>query len=246
MLTNTECMHKDFLCIRSHPVRKIVRMARTEDLIAEELEADIVSGALPPGARLDEPSLAARFGVSRTPVRAALQRLSSSGLIELRPRATRVVEPSPVLLFEMFEAMAELEASCARLACSRADAAARDALQAALDACDHAAAGTDISAYYAANLDFHLALYAAAGNGFLARQAEALHLRLTPFRRQQLRMPLRVGQSLAEHHAIARAVFAGHAEAAAEAARAHLAVQGERFVALLGMMKSTAEPAAAT
>ena len=133
-------------------------MARTEDLIAETLEAEIIDGALPPGARLDEPSLAQRFGVSRTPVRAALQRLSSSGLIELRPRATRVVEPSLTVLFEMFETMAELEASCARLACTRADAAARAALQEALDACTRAAERDDISGYYAANLEFHRAL----------------------------------------------------------------------------------------
>ena len=219
-------------------------MARTEDLIAETLEAEIIDGALPPGARLDEPSLAQRFGVSRTPVRAALQRLSSSGLIELRPRATRVVEPSLTVLFEMFETMAELEASCARLACARADAAARAALQEALDACTRAADGDDISGYYAANLEFHRALYAASGNGFLARQAEALHLRLTPFRRQQLRMPQRIGHSLAEHDAIAQAIFAGEAEAAADAARSHLAVQGERFVALLGMISSTTGRAA--
>ena len=57
-------------------------------------------------------------------------------------------------------------------------------------------------------------------------------------------MPQRIGHSLAEHGAIAQAIFAGEAEAAADAARSHLAVQGERFVALLGMISSTTGQAA--
>ena len=210
-------------------------MARAEDMIAETLEAEIVEGTLPPGARLDEPSLARRFGVSRTPVRAALQRLSSSGLIELRPRATQVLKPSPVALFEMFETMAELEASCARLAAERADTAVLDRLADAVADCQ-AAITRDVSAYYDANLEFHRALYAASGNGFLAAQAEALHLRLTPFRRQQLRLPRRTDQSLAEHRAIVAAIAARDGTLAADTAMRHIAIQGQGLAMLISKL----------
>ena len=205
---------------------------RAEDRIAQALEAEIVEGTLPPGARLNEPSLARRFGVSRTPVRAALQRLSSLGLIEMRPRATQVLKPSAVALFEMFETMAELEASCARLAAQRAETAALDRLAAAVADCGNAVA-EDIPAYYDANLGFHRALYAASGNGFLAGQAEALHMRLTPFRRQQLRLPRRTEQSLAEHRAILAAIAARDAAAAAETARGHITVQGQGLATMI-------------
>ncbi|MGR3552976.1 GntR family transcriptional regulator [Paracoccus sp. (in: a-proteobacteria)] len=57
-------------------------MASAADDISERLEAEIVEGVLPPGTRLEEPALAERFGVSRTPVREALQRLSGTGLVE--------------------------------------------------------------------------------------------------------------------------------------------------------------------
>lgn len=215
-------------------------MARAEDIVAETLEAEIIDGTLPPGAPLDEPSLARRFGISRTPVRAALQRLSGSGLIELRPRATRVRDPSPANLFEMFEVMAELESACARLACTRSDEHDRALLDAAVQACEAAAAQGEVSSYYAANLDFHFALYAASGNGFLAAQSRALHLRLTPFRRQQLRIPHRIGQSLGEHRAILQAIRAGTADAAGRAAFGHVAVQGERFATLIAQRRKEA------
>ena len=56
---------------------------RRADALRDQLEQDIVTGTLRPGERLDEQSLAARFGVSRTPIREALMQLASAGLIEL-------------------------------------------------------------------------------------------------------------------------------------------------------------------
>lgn len=199
------------------------------DQISEQLEAEIVEGTLPPGTRLEEPALAERFGVSRTPIRETLQRLSASGLIDLkRRRGTRVINPSIGRIVEMFEVMAELEAVCARLCARRATADLIAELHAWLTQCE-AAADLDVSAYYEANRGFHSAIYRGSSNGFLADQAEQLHLRLTPFRRQQLRVPRRVRQSLAEHTQVVLAIAAGD-EAVAEATqRAHILIQGERF-----------------
>src|SRR3546814_18041549 len=95
-----------------------------KDLLAERLEEDIVSGRFAPGERLDEVSLATSFGVSRTPVREVLQRLASSGLVELRPRRGAIVAQISIgRLVEMFEVMAELEGMCGRLAARRMPAA---------------------------------------------------------------------------------------------------------------------------
>ena len=93
---------------------------RRADNIAEALEEHIFSGIFQNGDRLDEVRLAEQFGVSRTPLREALQRLALSGLVELVPRRGAFVrQPGPIELMEMFEVMAELEAVCGRLAARR-------------------------------------------------------------------------------------------------------------------------------
>ena len=70
--------------------------------------------------RLDEPSICRKFGVSRTPIREALRRLSGTGLVEVTPRkGVTVVRIEVEQLNEMFEALAEFEGLCARLAAVR-------------------------------------------------------------------------------------------------------------------------------
>src|SRR3546814_8394389 len=61
------------------------------DAVRMRLTEEIVTGTQLPGARLDEITLAARFNVSRTPVREALRQLAASGLVEWRPRQGAVV-----------------------------------------------------------------------------------------------------------------------------------------------------------
>ena len=107
-------------------VRRVDRASSLPDKItrAEELRLqladEIVRGALPPGAALDETDLARRFNVSRTPVREAMRQLAASGLVDARAhRGAVVARPSLERLTGMFEAMAELEALCAGLAAER-------------------------------------------------------------------------------------------------------------------------------
>ena len=194
-----------------------------------QIEEEIATGALRPGERLDEASLAARFGVSRTPIREALQQLSNAGLIEHRRHRGAVVSlPDPKQLLEMFELMAEFEAICARLAARRMLVSDEAELNKTLDACRRAAELGDTDAYYYENERFHRAIYVAGGNVFIAEQAMALHRRLASFRRLQLRVRNRMQTSLAEHQAIVEALMMGNGDLAASRAYAHVAVQGER------------------
>ncbi len=95
--------------------------------------------------------------------------------------------PDPTRLLEMFETMAEIEASCGRLAARRLTPEHQAALAAALEACRAAAEAGDLAEYYAENTVFHAVIYRASRNGFLCEQALALSRRLAPFRRVQLR-----------------------------------------------------------
>lgn len=212
--------------------------------LREALEEDIVSGRLRPGQRLDEASLAERFGVSRTPIREALIQLSASGLIDMRPRrGAYVALLGPRELVESFELMAEIEASCARLAAQRLGAADRAAINEAHAACCEAVAAGDDDAYYPANARFHAAIYAATGNRVLRAEAIRLQTALQPYRRLQLKVPRRITASLAEHEAILQALLAGDGVSAAERIRAHVLVQGERFMSLLAALQEETETA---
>lgn len=212
--------------------------ARTSNagaFVRESLENAIACGELAPGTRLDETSLASRFGVSRTPVREALQQLATAGLIEMRPRRGAVVATaSPERLYEMFEVMAELEAICARLAARRITPEGLARLHAAQADCAENRANPD--AYYDANEYFHQAIYALSGNSFLAEEAAALQKRLRPYRRLQLRVRNRVSTSYAEHESIVAALAAGDGERAAAEMRDHVRVQGERFSDLIASL----------
>ena len=197
----------------------------------------IFSGELASGQRLDEVRLSERFCVSRTPLREAFQRLEASGLIELLPRRGAFVRAAkPHEMVEMFEVMAEIEALAGRLAARRASAEQIQQLSAECSACSEAA--DDPDRYYRANERFHHAIYAASGNAFLQAEAERLHNRLRPFRRLQLRVRGRVKQSLDEHEEILQALKSGDGDATANALRAHIAIQGERFGDLIASYRS--------
>jgi DNA-binding GntR family transcriptional regulator len=198
------------------------------------IETEILTGAIAPEARLDETALARRFGVSRTPIREALQGLAAAGLITIRPRRGATVNaPDFRRLIEMFDLMAEMEALCARQAARRLLPAHRADIVGTLDACRAAAEHGDTDAYYYENERFHQAIYAASQNGFVAEQARALQKRLSSYRRLQLRVRNRMMSSFAEHEAIVAAILAGDEELAAQRLRGHVVVQGERFGDLL-------------
>lgn len=198
------------------------------------IETDILTGAIAPDTRLDEASLAKRFGVSRTPIREALQALAAAGLITIRPRRGATVNaPDFRRLIEMFDLMAEMEALCARQAARRLTSSDRESILATLEACRGAAEIGDTDAYYYENERFHQAIYAASQNGFAAEQALALQKRLASYRRLQLRVRNRMMSSFAEHEAIVQAILAGDAELAAQRLRSHVVVQSERFGDLL-------------
>lgn len=207
--------------------------------LRDAIESEILVGALRPGERLDEASIATRFGVSRTPVREALVQLASAGVVELRPHRSAVIAKlSPEKLVEMFDVMAGLEGLAGKLAARRHSKQDLDRLLAAHERCRKAADMSDADEYYYENEEFHKAIYAASHNEFLAEQCEQLHRRLKPYRRMQLRFRNRVATSLSEHDAIVSAIVSGNPEAADQALQQHIRIQGERFSDLIASLSN--------
>ena len=211
---------------------------RRADQIANTLEQLVFAGEFEDGERLDELKLAEQFSVSRTPIREALQVLVSLGMAEQIPRrGVFIRQPRPVELLEMFEAMAEIEASCGRLAAKRMRDADLGALAEANNRCQEAVNGADSDSYYAENEVFHQIIYRGAANSFLEKQALRLQNRLKAYRRVQLKFRGRMVQSMSEHSQILNALENGDAERAATVLRSHVAVQGEKFHQLVASLK---------
>jgi DNA-binding GntR family transcriptional regulator len=127
---------------------------------------------------------------------------------------------------------------CGRLAARRMSAADQEVLMRAHKACELACIAEDPDAYYRENEQFHYAIYAASHSGFLKEQSTAMHRRLRPYRRLQLRVRNRLATSFAEHGGIVEALIAGDADLASERLRQHILVQGERFADLLASLAS--------
>lgn len=202
------------------------RMVRGETRMAavvRHLSAEIVSGRLPPGARLEEKVLADRFELSRTPVREALRELAAVGLIDIRPhRGAVVTRVSPERILEKFEFMAELEGLSAGFAACRMNRAERMALEELHLEGAHLVARGDREAYRAHNIAFHEALYAGARNASLRETTQALRRSIAAFRAAQFDLPERIADSQVEHGQIVAAILAADAETAGALTRRHI------------------------
>ena len=202
------------------------RVSLVEEL-GQRLSQEIMEGALLPGVRLEEAGLAARFGVSRTPVREALNYLAATGLVQKRPnRGVVVTTISRLRLQQMFEAMAELEACASRLAALRMGARERESLRRLHEGSVELVEAGDHRAYDAFNRVFHEHVYEGCRNDEILDLARAMRRRVAPFRRAQFRVPGRLAASFAEHAQVVAAILAGDADGAAAAMRAHLRLVG--------------------
>lgn len=211
--------------------------------IVRRLEDEILHGHRAPGDRLDERSLAEHFGVSRTPVREALQWLAANGLVTLRGRqGARVVQLSVPDLLDAFYVIAELEGMAARQAARRIRPEQRQRLTASHDACEARAAAGDPKGFYEENTRFHDIILEACHNRVLQDRIRTVRALTAPYRRYVTFQPGRMTSSVPEHAAIMQAIFAGNGDEACRLMREHVNLLGEGLSDLLHMLESGDRP----
>lgn len=195
----------------------------TVQRIESALIDDIATGVLSPGERLDEVRLTERFGVSRTPVREALSRLMAQGvLVPGEKRGVRVAEYTREQLAQIFEAMHEIEATCARMASQRLTLLARAEIEAAQAACVAAAEAGDVTAFLRANERFHRAIYKAVGNPYIAEIALEFRHRTGPFRAKKFVTKEDLLASVRSHDELIADIFSEDSATASRGMRAHM------------------------
>lgn len=191
--------------------------------IRHVLQEEIESGKLAPGTPLDERALAARFNVSRTPVREAIQQLAARELVSVQPRqGITVSRLSVAKLRAVLEVIAELEALAAKLAARRVDAALAQRLDEAIARCQEAAVTGGSAEYSIANTFFHEAIYGGCRNPYLAEQIRAARRLIQRYRVRDFQSRAQLSKSLQDHLRIARAIQAGDEAAATEAMVLHV------------------------
>jgi DNA-binding GntR family transcriptional regulator len=208
--------------------------------VVRRLEEEIVAGVLLPGTRLDEVQLSERYGLSRTPLREALAQIAASGLIEIRPRSGAfVTQLSPRGMLECLAYTAEVEAIAAFWAATRMTAQERQAITDLQEAAAASVSGDDPDRYFEQNRSFHFAIYAGSHNSYAQEAALQLFMRGAPYRRLQLRQRGRLATSHGEHGAILAAILAEDGPNAASAIRAHIMIQGDRFLEFFANLPET-------
>jgi len=193
--------------------------------VYDHLRDEILSGGLTPGAELSEVALAESLGVSRGPIREAIGRLASEGLVTVRPRRGAVVSSLSTDEFvELYQVREALELLAVKLAVPRLRPDDITMLQSLIDEMSTHAERNQVAAFFEANTAFHARLVDASGNAKLAELYRQLLDQLGRYRRHSLVLRGNLQRSIAEHAAILRAAKRGDVERAARLMSEHIRV----------------------
>lgn len=195
---------------------------RIADAVYERIRDAIFAGALPPGARLSVPALADRLGVSRSPVREAVARLTHDRLAVEEPRRGAVVARIELTeLIRIYEVRGVLEGLAASLAARRGDPQLAGRLAEVLHDHERAVTAGDIAAHTELDIRFHSLVRHGCGNPEVARALDDIQVRV---RLAMLTTTVTAGppKALADHQAIYQAIRDGDPDRAEHCARAHI------------------------
>ncbi|MEQ5819327.1 GntR family transcriptional regulator [Halomonas sp. SCS19] len=199
------------------------RSSTLTSIARDAIEQLIISGELSAGDRINESALAARFDISRGPIREACRSLEYAGLIRnVANHGAYVREMSLDEARELYEVRRALTALVGELLVERATQEVIEELEALVDRMGEAAEREDLDDYYQLNLRFHDAMMTHTGNSALARYYDDTIKQLHLFRRRGLVQRGNLKASNAEHVTIVRAISARDADGASRALRDHV------------------------
>ncbi len=198
--------------------------------VHEHLRQEILDNRLPPGSELNEVALSRSLGVSRGPVREALGRLASEGLVTIRPRRGAVVTALSAQEFlAAYQVREALETLAIRLAVPRLGPDELARLQALVDEMVVHADEADVDAFFRANAAFHATFVEASGNAMLQETMSRLLGQMGRYQMRSVALRGSLRRSTVEHKAILRAVRGGDAEKAERLLGEHIRIPQRRL-----------------
>lgn len=188
--------------------------------VYERLSAEILDGRIPPGSSLREEQIAEVMGVSRTPVREALRRLSEEGFVEYFPhRGARLMTLTPERAHEIFEVREALEGMAARNAATRMPSGRIAALRESFERIRRQVEAGD---YSDVGDHLHMEIFDNCGNDRLKRLMLSIRKQVTWMQHVAVRVPGRLDRAFIEHDAVLRALENRDPDQAEAAMRSHI------------------------
>jgi len=211
-----------------------VRYRTASEHAFRTLKQWIIEGEIAPGTTIDQAEISARLGMSRMPIRTALERLDSEGLVMLVPHRGAVVTPTSVReMHDLYFVRHHLEGIATELAAEMLLEPELDEIAMILETIEAQVRSGDLEAFLASNRAFHMAVYRGAHNVVLEREIAGLWDLSERYRRAYLQLPARAKESTAEHRQIYQLLQARRAREASEFMRKHndktMRVLVERF-----------------
>ena len=186
---------------------KIERPKSLTEIAADRLRDDIVSGRIAMGSALSEGALADSLGISRTPIREALMRLQTEGLVKVMPqKGTFVFTVDAKELKDICDLRTALETMALRFAIKRHADAFAEALDTVVSRMTRARRAGDTAEYLRQDSAYHATIFDYCDNAYLADAYQTIAAKMAALRTQLGGDPEHMRKSYEEHKAIAKAV----------------------------------------
>lgn len=194
-----------------------------EDTVFEQLENDILSGALPVGTPLTEIKVCERYGVSRTPVREALILLRREGLVaETGAHGLEVIGVSAADIDDIYRIRMRIEGLASRYMAERPSPEYRRELAEAVALQEFYSRRGDAAKLRELDTRFHEIVYRASGSRVLIGTLTGFHKQICLYREQAFLSPERTATSVAEHKEILNAILQNDGAAAERLTTEHI------------------------
>lgn len=233
--SDTDLEHKEYIVNDLGAQEQLSRDGTFSHRTETVLRDMILDGSIPAGERLNEVALASALGISRGPLREAVQRLAGEGLLTVvshRGAFVRTFEKREVE--ELYDLRTALETYVTRLVCERASAEQIAGLVQLVDEAGTALSGDSDAAYPSAH-DFHAALLTIAHHSAIERTLRETQRQISLARGMSAKGPDRARKAQDEHHALVEAIEARDADRAANLMRAHLEEARRSAMSALGL-----------
>lgn len=198
------------------------RHKSASDYATAAIRQMILTGELPPGARVDQNEMAKQLDLSRHPVRQAIERLAERGFVQSRPhRSVIVSDLSADDMQQLYDARQVLEDMAIRLAWPRYDAAFLAAQEKLIKAMERARDIDDLDDFMVQNAEFHMGFYRPCGNVHLIRVIDTLFQLSERYQRTALMVKARSTTSADEHRAMLDVIRSGDVDTLIATCSAH-------------------------